>query len=773
MGRRSVINAAAAIVLLGSCMGTMQLLPVSPLDVSSLWEMATSHWERDEHSQTERLLLEIQQLDPAHSSINLALGAVQHKKGNLDAALEFFEQQLRIHGASAELFVNYGLLFVDRKEFARAIESFERAVSLGSTQLPTFAHAFALACHHSGDLHRAEQIYRLVGDEHRGFSYHFDFAVTLQRLGRMLDANEEYNNALLLRNDFADAWLNVAALHHQYGDVAQSIPCYKRAFESATASPQTRAMAVMNMGVAYEHLQDARAALSSFAQVEQLLARDDFPDPRERIASQTLLHVNVGRTRISACMWEDYEDRAGHLVAMVTARDVSHNRSSSLLPFDTLLYPFSRHFRRQIAVLYAQQYEQEPRAVLVSPSKASLTSKLNVAYLSFDFTDHPTAHLMEGLFIHHDRRHMRVTAFGYGKDDNSTYRRRIEHQVDEFVNVANMALDDSVEAIHTRSIHILMDAQGHTRGSRPQITARKPAPVVVNYLVYPGTLGASYVDYIVVDRFVTPPAELAKDFTEKLVLLPHSYQVNNYAHVRQPTITMGSHNEESESFGELAQDAFVFVNFNKIDKIDPFVFALWMAILRRVPSSVLVLLDPARSSSKPSPTSSLVRTNLARQVAAHGIAPDRLRVPKAQHLRRHRRAGLFLDTFVYGAHSTATDALYAGLPVLTLAGDAFASRVGVSLLRNVDTPELIVHGRKEFEDLAVRLAHDPAMLQPLRYKLRRRHLRLFRTQEHTSALEAGQRVMYELYRLGHGAHHVVVHHGTRGSDGDTINSTHN
>ncbi|KAJ8577377.1 hypothetical protein ON010_g1829 [Phytophthora cinnamomi] len=278
-----------------------------------------------------------------------------------------------------------------------------------------------------------------------------------------------------------------------------------------------------------------------------------------------------------------------------------------------------------------------------------------------------------------------------------------------------VSFEESAARIWSEQIHIIMDAQGHTRRGRMQIVAARPAPIVVNYLVYPGTSGAPFVDYVIVDKYVAPPEELAAAFTEKLVVMPNSYQVNYYDHVLASSEGVNRRsdlwqNDNKENEG----DGFLFVNFNKIDKLEASVFSTWMTILRRVPRSSLLLLDPGRhvldGDVTESVTSREIKKNLWREAQAQGISTRRVRfvprTPKLEHLQRHHTGGLFLDTFIYGAHSTATDALYAGLPVLTLAGDSFASRVGASLLENLGMQELVAFTRKDYEDLAGTLSTE-------------------------------------------------------------------
>ncbi|TMW62382.1 hypothetical protein Poli38472_009875 [Pythium oligandrum] len=685
------------------------------------------------------------------------MGAVYREKRELDAALECYARALTSLPMHAMLHVDVGRLHYDRQMYADAIASYETALSLDPTLLGEHvAHALALSYHYQQDHATAERFFRQVTKQTTEF--HFDLAVTLTKLGKITEACDEYNRALAKDPTFGAAWLNIATLHHQYGDVSDAIPNYLRALALTDDRPELRLMALTNVAIAYEQTRDIHQALGYFHHAQQLLPLVKTKSVADERVS---LAVHVARAKRTACIWDAYEDTVAELLQHAVTDYVERGRPNTFMPFDSLMYPMDPLVRLRIARVYSSQISTFPSTH--SPAslgliKSTRPPRLRVAYLSYDFSDHPTLNLMQGVFAHVDRSTTVLLAFGYGRDDGSECRQRMMDHVDEFVNLADSSLEKSVRAIRDRQVHVLMDAQGHTLGSRPQIAAARPAPIVVNYLVYPGTSGASYVDYLISDRFVTPPDTMSQQFSEKLVLLPASYQVNYYNETVTTRATLWQESDEAKT-----DVAFVFVNFNKIDKLEPSVVALWMAILRRVPGSLLQLLDPSRPSDAESATSAAIKQNLRREAMAHGVAPSRVhfvpRVPKHEHLRRHRLAGLFLDTFVYGAHSTATDALFAGLPVLTLAGDAFASRVGNSLLANVAmrTP-LVTASRKEYEELAVRIATTPSLHERLQHQLRAATALppLFQTAQHVRSLEASQRAMVTVYQVHESPMHLIV-----------------
>jgi predicted O-linked N-acetylglucosamine transferase (SPINDLY family) len=363
-------------------------------------------------------------------------------------------------------------------------------------------------------------------------------------------------------------------------------------------------------------------------------------------------------------------------------------------------------------------------------------SRLKLGYLSADFHQHATAYLIAELFELHDRTRFEIWAYSYGADDGSALRQRLVRACDRFTDIGSSSYEAAARQIYADGIDVLVDLKGYTRGARTQILALRPAPIQVNYLGFPGTLGADFVDYIITDRFITPPDQ-EPFFTEQLVYLPDCYQAND----RQRPIAEQTPTRRECS---LPETGFVFCCFNNTYKITPEVFTIWMRLLQKLPDSVLWLLE----------ANPAVATNLRREAAARGVALERLvfapRMSLAEHLARHCRADLFLDTLPVTAHTTGSDALWAGLPVLTCAGETFASRVAGSLLTAIGLPELITHSLAEYEARALHLAVHPNELAALRERLAQNRLTapLFDTPRFTRHLETAYRMMWEIYLKG-------------------------
>jgi predicted O-linked N-acetylglucosamine transferase (SPINDLY family) len=328
---------------------------------------------------------------------------------------------------------------------------------------------------------------------------------------------------------------------------------------------------------------------------------------------------------------------------------------------------------------------------------------LRLGYVSSDFRDHPVAQLLGGLFALHDRERVHVTAYSVAAADGSDYQRRIRAGCDTFVEAAGWSHGQLARHIRADAIDVLVDLNGLTEGHRLEVFAARPAPAQVTWLGYPGTTGLDCFDAIMADGVLIHPRDEA-DYSEPVVRLPHCYQVNDDA---QPIA------EEIPTRAEagLPEDGFVFACFNAHFKIEPTIFAAWMRILARVPGGVLWLMAAGEDAE----------ANLRAEAARAGIDPGRLvfaqRMPRARHRARHALAGLFLDTRYYGAHTTASDSLWSGLPLVTCPADTFASRVSASLLTTIGLPELIAPDLAAYEDLAVALAGDPARLAELRARL--------------------------------------------------------
>ena len=427
------------------------------------------------------------------------------------------------------------------------------------------------------------------------------------------------------------------------------------------------------------------------------------------------------------CDWDDVEDLTADLMARIAAGE----RATPALPVLALTDSPAAQF--QAAAIWARKYPSDDSLGPI-PARAK-RDKISIGYFSPDFRAHAVATLIAGLMEAHDRTAFEIHGFAHTADSGDM-RRRLARAFDTMTDVSLRSDRDVAALARERGLDIAVDLGGYTAQARPGIFALRAAPVQVNYLGYPGTMGAPFMDYIVADGTVIPAAARAH-YAERVIRLPGSYQANDDKRPLPAKLF-------SRADLGLPAEAIVFCCFNNTFKITPVAFESWMRILNAVPESVLWLFQDNAAAV----------VNLRKEAAARGVAPERLifaaRVSPEDHLARHRAADLFLDTLPYNAHTTAAEALWMGVPIITCMGEAFASRVAASLLKAVGLPELITTSPAEYEALAISLAKEPARLQALKDSLEqgRDQAPLFDTVRYARNLEAAYKAMLERHAAG-------------------------
>jgi predicted O-linked N-acetylglucosamine transferase (SPINDLY family) len=440
------------------------------------------------------------------------------------------------------------------------------------------------------------------------------------------------------------------------------------------------------------------------------------------------------------CDWKDLQTERAQL------GDKLRGGQAASPPFTFLALSGSAQQQRAAAEIWGQAICPLNPALPSLPIR-SPGGKIRVGYFSADFNDHPVMHLAAGMLEKHDRAQFELTAFSFGPESQDLMKPRLMAAFDRFIDVRGHSDQEVALLARKLKIDIAVDLTGFTHNCRPGILALRAAPLQVSYLGYPGTMGVEYMDYLIADRTLIPEAS-QRHYAEKIIYLPHSYQVNDSTRCIADT-------EISRQDLQLPPSGFVFCCFNNNFKINPETFDVWMRILKRVDGSVLWLLCENPSAIG----------NLRREAERRGVNHERLvfagRVRMAEHLARHRVADLVLDTLPYNAHTTASDALWAGVPVLTCIGEAFASRVAASLLKAMDVPELVTSTWTEYEDLAIELAHDSQRLRQLRQRLAKGRISapLFNTSLSTRHIEAAYRMIFERYQAQLRPEHIDVPSG--------------
>lgn len=369
---------------------------------------------------------------------------------------------------------------------------------------------------------------------------------------------------------------------------------------------------------------------------------------------------------------------------------------------------------------------------------------IRIAYLSNTFRNHPGSHLISGIFRLHDRSEFEIFCFSYGRNDHSYYRKRAEQEADYFFDISQVSDMAAADLIRHHRIDILVDLRGFTQDNRLSISALRPAPIQVFYLGYPGTTGADFIDYIIADKVVVPKAHIPY-FSEKIVYMPHCYQANDN------TQKISERRFQRREFN-IPKDVFAFCSFSTHYKIEPIMFDCWTRILKRVPRSVLCLVEGGRTT----------QTNLKKELANRSVDQSRLlflnKLPKDEHLARLQLLDLSLDTRIYNGHTTTSDALWAGIPVVALKGGHFASRVSASILQTMGLPELVTRDIDEYEALAVKIALSSEHQNILKQKIDANRLTspLFDTPRFTKNLERAYLEMMRIHQLGESPRHIDI-----------------
>lgn len=659
---------------------------IGGVSAAQLLAQAVSAFRAGELAEARRLCAIVVEADKKNVVALHLLGVVEALRKNGASALYLFDRALKISPRNADIFADKGRVLSEMGRHREALPCYERAVSISPKhEIALYNQGCALlALDCPADaLGLFDRLIALAPNHPP--AYH-GRAIALTDLRRFDDAIESSGQALKFNPDYADALQSRGLTHTAMHRHDLALADFKKA---ARLNPDL------------ENLQGSLVLAKMFCCDWDQIAQD--------------------KSNLDAAV------RSGRTVAPFTFVVASGSPEDQLICSRSYA---ARKFPSVMPPLWNRERYQHER--------------IRVGYVSADFHEHPTAFLMAGLFEEHDRSRFEITAVSIGRDDGSNIRNRIQSNVEKFIDAKAMEEADIAALVRQHEIDILLDLKGFTEDSRFRIFSHRAAPVQVSYLGFPGTTGAEYIDYIIADRIVLP-ADRQDCFSEKAVILPNSYQINDAK--RSIADTPGTRAELG-----LPPAGFVFCCFNGDYKITPEVFDVWMRILKRVEGSVLWLFESNATAA----------SNLRKEAAARGVDPERLifakRLPLAEHLARHRFADLFLDTLPCNAHTTASDALWAGLPVLTCLGDTFAGSVAASLLTAIGLPELTTATLEAYEALAIDLATQPEKLAAIRQKLvaDRLTMPLFDTRLSTKHLEAAYTAMYERHQAGLPPDHIVV-----------------
>lgn len=670
-----------------------------------------------------------------HANLGLALQA----QGKLDAAQDSFATALRLQPDHAGAHNGLGMVHQDRGETGKAEAAFATAARLNPAD-PEIWTNLGNAHQQAGRLGKAIDAYRTALDKAPNHANaHYNYGLALRAQGQVADAVDHYRHAITARPGFAMAHNNLGNALHALNRAPEAEAPLR---EAARLSPGN-AEILNNLACVLRTLGRFDAAVDMFDAA--IRADPGFASAK---AARLFLLAQM-------CDWRAQAKFAAEADSLgITGGPV--------FPFDVLSLEDDPRRQRLRAARYSQA--EFPAAAPPHPAPAVRTrpERLRVGYFSADFRSHPVARLIAGTFAAHDRDRFELLAYSFGPDRSDALRSSLSAEFTRFTDIRALPDDAAAQLVQEDALDIAIDLTCHTQHSRTGLFARRVAPVQINYLGFPGTSGAPFMDYIIADSVLIPEGAEADHATEAVIRLPHSYQPNDDRRaVPADATTRADHG--------LPDDAFVLCSFNSAYKVTEREFSIWMRVLSAVPDAVLWLLD----------ATGWARKALTQAAVAHGIDPARIifapRADNTAHLARHRHADLFLDTFAYNAHTTGSDALWMGVPVVTLCGHQFAARVCASLLHAVGLPELIANTETEYETLILDLANDRDRVATLHQRLQaaRGSAPLFATKAHTRGIEAALDAVHARWRNGGHPTHLnlsadLSHQFIESSDTDRV-----
>ena len=677
--------------------------------------------------------------------LNLALDA--HRRGELNTARAAYRAVLQHYPRSSDALHLLGLLCTHDGALEEGIELMRRSLHLDPGNAMAH-HNLAMALLNKGDdrsgMSSLERTLALQPDNPDAW---FMRGNVLQRSQAFGESIASYAHAIRLNPAFAEAFNNMAAAQRATRRLTDAYASATQALALRPAYPQAlnnRGLIALDGKRGAAAVEDFRGALALQANFPEalhnlgtaLMQLGRFAEAHEAFARLASLapnfpHVagNAAYAKLCGCDWSGLDALAAVVVQAV------ESGAHAAIPMAFLCISGSAALQQRCAQAYTRAYYP------AEPARAQCAAypghaKIRIAYLSGDLGEHAITYLLAGVFERHDPARFETMAFSWGRRGEGAARRRVEQAFARFIDIDSRTDDEVVRLMRELQIDIAVDLSGHTLGQRTRILAQRAAPVQVNYLGLPATMGAPYIDYLIADRFLVPEDRHAL-YTEQIVSLSGGFQPNDDRRPAPPE-------SKTRSALGLPDDALVFCCFNRNCKINPACFDAWMRILAAVPGSVLWLLA----------THCTAADNLRREAAARGVAPARLvfadQAPYLEYLARYRHVDLFLDTWPFNGGTTVSDALSMGAPVLTVTGESFAARMAGSLLHTLDLPELVTQSPAAYEAAARRLAQDPAQLRNLRQRLQ--HLRrthpFFDTDRYRRELEQAFEAMWQRSSAG-------------------------
>tara|TARA_Y100000741_G_scaffold311822_1_gene256039 strand:- start:133 stop:2079 length:1947 start_codon:yes stop_codon:yes gene_type:complete len=604
-----------------------------------------------------------------------------HKKGYAEEALSLYLNMLSEKNKNSKLLFHIGNAYLQTKRFDLAIEYYKKTISTDQNH----------------------------------FKAYNNLGGTLSTLGRYEEAIEIYKKTLKINPDFSDAYSNLGSCYHNLNQYEDSIFNYNKAIK---LNPNNFS-AHNNLGSAYKEINQNENAISSYNKAIQInpdyyiaynnlgnlfqeikLFENAVENYRKVIELKPDYKYVIGKlmhARMRISDWQNYEEHLDKLIYSLK----KNNKTINPFPFLSLIDNPGYH--KINAEIYAKDKFIGPKKKQIK-NKIIKNKKIKLGYFSPDFRNHPIFHLIKEIFQFHNKSKFEIYAFSFGPKDNDNSLEEVKSFFTKFIDIRNMSDKEVANLSQEIGIDIAIDLCGYTAWNRANIFYLRAAPIQINYLGYPGTMGADFIDYIIADKTVIPENEKI-NYSEKVVYLPNCYQPNTkiYNLTKKKFVRVNFN---------LPEDGIIFCNFNSSYKITPNIFNIWINILKNTPKSVLWLLKSNNAASE----------NIWITAEKEGIDRSRIiftdRLPHDEHLKRIALADIFLDTFPYNAHTTASDTIRMGVPIIALMGKSFASRVSASILNQVNMPELITTNTENFQNLAINIATNKKKLKKIKDDLK-------------------------------------------------------
>lgn len=670
---------------------------------------------------SENLLKELSENYPLECDVFNILGAIYARQRRFAEARPHLKKAINLQPNNPIFNSNYGNLLQDIGEIEESLPYYFKALEIK----PDFDDALYNLGNALRKLERFNEaliFLKKVKEINRNYvKAYISSAFIYEKIKNLDLAVHELEEAEKIDPDSYDLLSNLAVFHTFKKNYPLAVSYFKKAFETGKAD----ATFFANYGTACVEMQNPQEAIRAYLKSAEL-------EPAN--------HESLGRGLHQKMIIADWSDINQLNTEIVRRIQLDQNVVD---PFGYMGFSDSEADLSRAATTYLiNKFKTD--SIKTNLVKYPQHKKIKIAYVSGEFRDHANGSLMTGLIECHDKEKFEVIGLDNGHGDDGDLRRRLTASFDEFLDIRGIGDFDLTQQLRAKEVDILFNLNGFFGAHRTSIFANRAAPIQINFLGCPGTMGVDYMDYLVADPVVIPESSY-QYYTEKIILMPHSYQINDS---KRPEL---KRNLTRKDCG-LPEGKFIFNCFNNIYKITPPTFQRWMRILNRVPGSVLWFYNNFPEAE----------VNLRREAKALGVDPSRLffspYIKMYDHLERYALADLFLDSLPYNAHTSASDALWANLPVLTLQGKSFAGRVAASLLHAIEMPELITYTEQEFEDGAVDIATHPEKLAALKVKLAKNRLNtpLFNTKLYTKHFESALIEAYERYQSDLPPAHIVV-----------------